>query len=434
MPLLPFSGCHTPPAAPHAMVAAAQDDTFELGQPGWSLRGVAGDGRRVFAAIASSGTGSGALPAAGSAAPAEISAILNRGGWRTELAGTVGPIAYASGEVVATLGGRGTVAGIAMRGDPGAVVAALDAGTGAKTWAISVDATEWVVIASVAASADGIAIGGTFQGTLRIADSVVASAGRTDGFVAKLGLDGKLAWLVRVGGDQADAVAGVAIAHDRVAVAGSVASGAELLGEPLPTADDRALLADAFVAELDGNGKRVWSKTFGSDADDRVAGVTIDASGRVVVAAIARGEYKLGGRSYTARGPADGLVAWFSPDGEPVSVAQLGGAELDGLRGIVAVGDRVVVGGFFSGTLPLAGQSLHAIGDDAFLALLDGGKDLGAWPITGDGREDIVALSPIPGGFIAGVAHTSAAKVDSSSLPSPADPLAGFAVVVRGVR
>ncbi len=419
----------------------AKDEAIELGRPGAELRGVAGDGRSMFAAIR---TG---------AAASEIRSPA----WHTALDGVAGPIAYASGRVITTLA-------VAGHGEPGAQVVALDAATGAVQWRVALDSTELAVIVAIAATPDGIVVGGTFAGTIRASslsappdaldsgrasslsappdaldsgratDRVVASAGRTDGFVARLALDGKVAWLVRIGGEGADGIAGVALAKERVAIAGTFAAGADLLGQDLHPIADAPLLADAFVAELDRDGHRMWASSFGSAADDHVAGVAIDARDRVVVAAIARGTVHLGGTDYVARGAADGLVAWFSPQGAPGPATLLGGGDFDGLRAICAIDERVVVGGFFSGTMRVGTRDLVAGGgDDAFLVALDDGKVVASWPITGAGREEIVALAPLAGGFVAGIAHTAAVSIGASTLASPADPMAGFGVVVRGL-
>ena len=108
--------------------------------------------------------------------------------------------------------------------------------------------------------------------------------------------------------------------------------------------------------------------------------------------------------------------------------------DFDGLRAIAAIDDRIVVGGFFSGEINLAGRKLTAGGDDAFVAALDGnGTVLTSWHIGGDGREDLVSLSPNAGGFLAGITHTAAAKIDDDALPSPADPMSGAAIVLRGL-
>jgi hypothetical protein len=245
-----------------------------------------------------------------------------------------------------------------------------------------------------------------------------------------------VAWLVRVGGPGADAVQGVAAAGDRIAIAGTFAAGADLLGLSLPAYDDRSPYGDGFVAELDAAGGRRWVSTFGGKTDEAIAGVAIDARGRIAVAATARDTVHFGGVDVVANGPADGLVAWWDPEGGASAQVLIGGDDFDGLRAIAAAGDHVLVGGFFSGSLKLGERTFTAAGgDDAFLAEIDPGNGvIASWPINGDGREEITALAAIPGGFVAGVAHTAAATVGSDALPAPRDPMTGAAVVVRPVR
>ncbi|HEU4729171.1 MAG TPA: hypothetical protein VFT22_14810, partial [Kofleriaceae bacterium] len=86
--------------------------------------------------------------------------------------------------------------------------------------------------------------------------------------------------------------------------------------------------------------------------------------------------------------------------------------------------------------LQLGDRALTAAGgDDAFLAELDaGGRVVAAWPVTGEGREEITALADLPGGFVAGVAHTAAATAAGEPLPAPRDPMSGAAILVRPVR
>ena len=95
-----------------------------------------------------------------------------------------------------------------------------------------------------------------------------------------------------------------------------------------------------------------------------------------------------------------------------------------------------MVAGFYSGSIRLGNRALTAGGgDDAFLAELDlAGTVAQAWPVGGEGREEITALAAIPGGFVAGVAHTAAAQLDGTALRAPADPMSGAAILIRPVR
>lgn len=460
-------GCPASPKTPQ--VPAAAPLTVAIGRDGGSLRGVAGDGTRVFAAVtlatASPATGSNDAarrrapedpaatgPTMGTEVAAASTVIEARTAgtlaWSTTLAGSAGPLVASEGKVFATLGGTGAIgaptvtAGAAaadpraVRGEPGAAVVALDAASGAVAWRVLLDTSEWVVIAAAAPAPDGVVIGGSFSGSLRLHDRVVASGGRSDGFVAKLTPAGQVAWLVRVGGPGPDAVQGVAARGDRVAVAGTFVAGADLLGHALPAFDDKSPFADGFVAALDGAGARVWSATFGGKPADSIVGVAIDTAGRVAVAATARDVVHVGGADLEAQGFADGLIAWWTKDGTASHAALVGGADFDGLRAITAVGDRIVVGGFYSGAVRIGGVALTAGGGDgAFLAAYDArGAVVDQWEVAGDGREEIVALGEVPGGFIAGVAYTAAASFTGVALPAPRDPLSGAAMAVRPVR
>jgi hypothetical protein len=327
-----------------------------------------------------------------------------------------------------------TIRALTLRGDPGAILIALDAATGKRRWQVPIDGSEWSQITSVAASGDDIIVGGSFGGTLRIGDRVVASAGGSDGFVARVH-DGTPVWLVRVGGAGADAVQGVAATKDRVAIAGTFTGSADVLGQAFDAFDERLPYADAFVADLDAaNGTHRWHASFGGRGDESIAGVTIDARGNIVVAGSAREVVKVGSQQLTTQGASDGIVVWYTADGGLGSSVLVGGLDFDGLRGITAVGDRVVVGGFFSGTLPLD-QAIKADGgDDAFFAALDeNGTVVRSWHVGGAGREDIASVASAPGGFIAGVQYSATAKVDDEALAAPADPLSGAAIVVRGL-
>lgn len=344
--------------------------------------------------------------------------------WRIELPGGGGPLARSGALVIAALSGTGAAAGVPLRGSPGAVLIGLDAATGAIRWRLAIDASEWALIAAVAPAGDGdggAVIGGAFGGTLRAGAHVVSSGGGADGFVAHVSAAGEVRLLVRMGGPGADGVRGIAAAGDRIAIAGTFSAGADLRGAALDPIDARSPAADGFVAELDAATARPrWIAAFGGELDDGVAGVAIDGRGRVVVAGVARGVVRVHGRALHARGPADALIAWWEPGGAAGPAILLGGAGLDGASAIAAVGDRVVVGAF--------------AGDDARIVALDGGAVVDAWPAAGAGREEIVALAAVPGGFVAGVAHTAGARIGAATIAAPRDPLAGAALVVRPVR
>ena len=413
------------PGARHARDPAADPSTLEIGRDATSLRGVAAESDVTFVALAL-GTAS--------TIKARRGATLV---WSAKLAGIAGPIARQFPLVFATLAGTGTLAEQPVRGEPAAMVVALEQATGAPRWKTAIESSEWAQVTTITGAARGTLVGGAFSGTLRIGGSVVSSAGKSDGFVARLGQTGQPEWLIRVGGPHADSVQGIATRSGHLAIAGTFAAGAEIQGVPLPAFDERMPYADGFVAVLDERtGTRLWAATFGGKLDDSVAGVAIDDADNIVIAANARDTVHVGGIDLVAHGDADGLVAWWTLAGVAKHALLLGGPDFDGLRAIAASGDRVVVAGFFSGALSLGKRTLAAGGgDDAFIAALDShGAVTESWQVGGPGREEVTALVGIPGGFLAGIAHTAAASVGGADLPAPKDPMGGAAIVVRPVR
>ena len=400
------------------MPPSANAFTLDLSREQGSLRGVAGDDLHAYAAVT---VGTHTLIEKHIRDQRQLV-------WRKRYEGSGGPIVRSSALVAAAL--SATAGALELRGNPGAVLLALDA-DGNERWKLAFDASEWALITAIAPLADGFIIGGSFAGTLRATTKIVSSAGKSDGFVARVGAAGEVAWLVRVGGNHADGVTGVAAAGKRVAITGTFAASAELLGEPFAAFDERSLKADVFVAELDANGARTWSASFGGKLDDSVAGVAIDSAGRIAVAATVREQLRVNVADIRVDGPADGLVVYFTPEGIAGPVIQIGGSEADELRAIAAVGDHIVVAGSFAGAITAGRELLKSRGgDDAFLAILDG-KTTRFLALAGPGREEVSALAAVSGGFVAGVAHTAGGELAGASMSAPKDPMTGAALIVR---
>lgn len=433
-----LAGCPGARGSDRPRVAPRAPLTLPLDTAGGSLRGVAGDDARVFVAITRVAGPTSGAPAAGPATGPRTTIEARHGAavrWQRAIDGAGGPLARTGAVVAAVVSGSGAAAELALRGDPGSVIVALDAATGAPRWRLAVDASAWALVTAIAPTTDGFVIGGAFAGTLRIGDHVVSSAGKSDGFVARISATGAPAWLVRAGGGFADGVAAVAAAGDRIAIAGTIGPDAELHGAPLPVRDERSPAADVFVAELDGRGARRWSATFGGAGDDAVGGIAIDGRGRIAVATTLRESVRINLAEVIVEGPGAGVVTYFAADGAAGPSVVLGGPALAGTSALAAAGDHVVVAGFFAGTIRVGRETVRAAGgDDAYLAELDGGRVVRVLPVAGPGREEVPAVVAVPGGWIAGVAHTAGATVDAATLPSPADPMAGAAVLVRPAR
>lgn len=368
-------------------------------------------------------------------------AMLAAGGgvtWTRALGGKPAGVAIAGELVVVGVGGTGSVdvagAPLALRGQPGAAVVALGAADGADAWAVSVGSTDWVVIRAIAAVGGDVIAVGSFAGTIRAGDRVVSSAGASDGFAVRVGPDGKVRWLIRIGGEYADAIAAVASAPDGAILGGSYTSVADARGVPLEPIDPESISADAFVARIDDDGEVMWAQGFGGESDDAVAGVAVTADGTFACAATLRGTAFIDDKVVSTRGLADAALITFDGGGHRRAVALIGGDDYDTAAGLAALGNDLVIAAAYSGKLFLGETRLDgAGGDGALIAVLDrSGEVVRVHDVSGDGRETVASVAASPGGWAAALRHTAGAVLDDATLPAPADPYGGAAIAFRG--
>lgn len=294
---------------------------------------------------------------------------------------------------------------------------------------VELRATEYLVVADAATCGDRAVVTGSFGGTLRVGELVVSTAGKRDGFVAFLEGRGQVRALWRLGGEGDDGLAAAACRDDEVALAGTFSAGAELRGRELPAVTARSAHADAVVV-LVRDDEVAWLRTFGGPREDLAAAVAISDSGEVAVVGVARGDTATGAVTLTPQGPADGYLARWAPDGSSRGAARLGGPDYDGATALTALGERFVVGGFFTGSADDGhGATLHARGgDDALLAVIAHGVPT-VRAISGDGREQLSALARAGDGVVLAVAHTAGFSALGATVAAPADPLGGVSIL-----
>jgi hypothetical protein len=157
--------------------------------------------------------------------------------------------------------------------------------------------------------------------------------GSGDAFVRKLGPQGQTRWSRQFGTVEDEWATGVAV--DRSGNAFVVGHSQGKLG--------KAHLggADAFVRKVSPAGKTLWTRQFGTGANDYVNGVAVDRSGNVYGVGYTAG--KLGAKQF---GSEDAFVRKFGPTGKALWTRQFGTTQSDVAHGVAvdASGDVVVVG------------------------------------------------------------------------------------------
>jgi hypothetical protein len=177
---------------------------------------------------------------------------------------------------------------------------------------------------------DGSAIAaGLFYGKIVFgegtpAEQSIVSAGDTDGFFARYGADGELAWAKRLGGTGRDGCVTIAtLADDTFYMTGHF-EGTVVLGEgePSETSLTATDYTSAFLARYDGDGTLLWARDLGIDGDVNkgTGGIEVLPDGNLIVT----GRYRGGMVAGDGEGdevvvtPAEGrgmFVAKYAPDG-----------------------------------------------------------------------------------------------------------------------
>ena len=183
---------------------------------------------------------------------------------------------------------------------------------------------------------------------------IAGAIGEIDAFLAVFDAAGSATWVRQFGTEGWDEATGLVAADERFTVTGFVAGD---FGGPL--AGDKDLIAAQFYAV----GNVVWANQLGTALNDKGADIKRDGAGNLVVAGYSDGS--LAGSA----GRFDVVVITFSPEGEMLSIRQLGTPEDDGADEFAEENLFLAVEG---DTLALTGLTLGQVGDSA----PNGGSDV----------------------------------------------------------
>jgi hypothetical protein len=236
--------------------------------------------------------------------------------------------------------------------------------------------------------------------------------GPDDLFVTKLSADGVRDWDARWGG------AGVPTSEEVFAVAAAGDGSSYAAGYTQASLDgDNAGMGDAFLSKLDADGNVVWSKQWGTSGDDVATGVALDSTGALYVVGFTggalSGQNNAGGLDafLQKRAAADGAVVW---------TRQFGSSADDDARGVAISGDDAIfVTGPAGGSFGRSGDGGAFLGkwqDDGTELWIEqwGPGGTQAWAVALNGAGDVYvggsAYGTIDGATNAGNADAFVSK------------------------
>ena len=181
-----------------------------------------------------------------------------------------------------------------------------------------------------------------------------SNAGGDDVFLQKLDPDGELIWTRQFGTPAADLARGVAVdSSANVLVIGNTTGdlGAANAGD-----------SDVFIRKYDADGTVLWTRQFGTSADDNATGVAADSSGNILMVG-----YTEGALEGTSAGNEDIFIRKYTADGSLSWTRQFGSSSSDVAWAVASdsLGNAVITGST-EGTL----QTSNAGDEDAFVVKL----------------------------------------------------------------
>lgn len=291
--------------------------------------------------------------------------------------------------------GSKAVAPAALPADPGARKAA-------HIWSRRMGGGEAESGRSIAVAADGsVFVSGIFRDEVNFGDGKPLTANGVDGFLARLGADGKTLWARGMGGEGDDIADAVAIdPKGNGVVAGSFSKELALGDSRLQSKGSD----DMFVAALDRDGRRLWGRRFGGPDSDGVDGIAVDQAGNIAVIGSYRSEMEVAEDNLFSEGDVDIALIMLAPDGTPRWGRGWGSMGPDEGRAVAFDGQgNLFVLVEFSRIVDFGGGKLQSAGnrDLGIIKLDPNGKHVWSRRFGGQLDELAVSLAVDPAGSVA---------------------------------
>ncbi len=201
-------------------------------------------------------------------------------------------------------------------------------------------------------AAGDVYVAGYFDGEIDFGGTVGKKAATSkdpkkpasDGYLVKLGADGKVAWAQTFGALRDDTANSVAVRGDTVVVVGNFLDEIKL-GE---FTKKSAGSDDAFVAAFDKDGGIVWTWNFGGIDSDGANAIVAAPDGGWIIGGSFSDTAQFGQISLKSRGATDAMLIKLAAGGDLEWVKQFGGAYADTITHLAvdAQGNIVIQGQF----------------------------------------------------------------------------------------
>lgn len=221
----------------------------------------------------------------------------------------------------------------------------------------------WTKLLGATSAVDGLALAVDSTGAAVIAGQITgslapdAAIGKTDSFMVKIKANGEEAFVRQIGSSLEDGATALAIGpDDEIYVGGNVK------GRMTGAAASMGGL-DAYIVKYDDAGKRIYTRQFGTAADERLSALAIADDGSLVAATSDNGQAVV--RKF-ASGDATSAAVWTQSLGDLGTGGAIAGLAVDGTS--IYVAGSTANAAFGNGA---PAQGTHSGSQDGFVVRLD---------------------------------------------------------------
>lgn len=209
---------------------------------------------------------------------------------------------------------------------------------GNKQWVVRFGTPQDDLATAVAISDDGaVWVSGDTYGGME----GNVNKGERDGFLAKFSATGVEQWIVHISTEVVERARGLAVdARGIATVVGTT------YGE-FPGFSNAGKSREAWITQIDGNGKQLWLQQFGSDQADTVVDVSVDEDGNSTICGYT--DSVIGQEFFGVR---DAFIGKFTSSGDKSWIYQFGTSSTDICYGLwVDSSDNIFAVGVTEGTI-----------------------------------------------------------------------------------
>lgn len=260
-------------------------------------------------------------------------------------------------------------------------------------WATGLSGTNRNEATSLALSGQDLIVTGRFENVVSAGSHKLQSKGQLDGYIASVSRKGVWNWATSLGGMSSDAVSAVTTSKAGEIYATGYSCGTSIDAPVLAKEE----LVQLFVVKLDARGKRQWLTEAIGNSTGYGKAIARNADGQLVITGSISGQVSFDSTSLTSRGGDDAFVAQLNEQGRWQWVAVLGDQLFDtGAAVTINALGNACVAGTFQGFITGEDHSLDLKSNgqtDIFVAQFTAqGKMVGSVAIGSEAAEEASGL------------------------------------------